>query len=132
MYGITHCCHPLTLHPHSLTSPAHTFQEAALVLKLFRLVIVGLTLPEGEPLLVAPLTRTLEKSLEGAVAAVDPTAYLSLLRILLKGCASCREPLKLLYAEVAPQLPGLLDALLDMMNGPNCGEVSQHGGPCWT
>lgn len=92
--------------------------------KLFRLVFLGLTLADGESLLVATLVKLVDKCLKSATQQRDPLAYLQLLRILFKHCTASREPLPHLYQELAPQLNGALNTLLAMLDGPNCTEVS--------
>lgn len=91
--------------------------------KLFRLVFLGLTLADGEALLVPTLGRLVSRCLAAASSEPDPLAYLQLLRILFKHCHASREPLAGLYAELAPQLGGALSTLLAMLEGPNCTEV---------
>lgn len=65
-------------------------QEAVLVQKLFRLVFLGLTLADGETLLVPTLVTLVQKCLEAATKQRDPLAYLQLLRILFKHCHASR------------------------------------------
>lgn len=103
-------------------------QEALLVQKLFRLVFLGLTLADGETLLVATLVKLVDKCLKSATQQRDPLAYLQLLRILFKHCHASREPLPHLYTELAPQLNGALNTLLAMLDGPNCTEVGSAAG----
>jgi hypothetical protein len=65
-------------------------QEALLVQKLFRLVFLGLTLADGEQLLVPTLVSLVGKCLTAAQQQRDPLAYLQLLRILFKHCHASR------------------------------------------
>lgn len=104
--------------------PFAVAQEALLVQKLFRLVFLGLTLADGESLLVPTLVKLVGKCLKLATHERDPLAYLQLLRILFKHCHASREPLPHLYQELAPQLNGALNTLLAMLEGPNCTEVT--------
>ncbi len=91
--------------------------------KLFRLVFVGLTLPEGEILLVPSLVKMLDGCLQAAVKERAPLGYLTLLRMFFKSCQGSREPLKMLYAECTSRLAPCLTTLLAMLDGPNSGEV---------
>lgn len=109
--------------PPSNTYPPTHLQEVALVQKLYRLVFLGLTMPDGEALLMPSLVSLLNKCLEAATKQRDPLAYLQLLRVLFRHCYNSREPLKHVYVEVAPHLSGALNTLLAMLDGPNCTEV---------
>jgi hypothetical protein len=60
------------------------------VQKLFRLVFLGLTLADGEQLLVPTLVSLVGKCLSAAQQQRDPLAYLQLLRILFKHCHASR------------------------------------------
>jgi hypothetical protein len=101
-----------------------------LIQKLYRLVFLGLTLPEGEALLVPTLVTLVSRCLEAATKERDPLAYLQLLRILFKHSHVARErgeQLKGLHHELAPLLSGALTQLLAMLEGPNATEVGVAG-----
>ncbi|WIA37453.1 hypothetical protein OEZ86_014371 [Tetradesmus obliquus] len=125
----------------------HASNEALLVQKLFRLVFLGLTLADGEALLLPTLVSLVGKCLTAAQQQRDPLAYLQLLRILFKHCHASRrwvrlrlqllrilfkhchasrEPLQALYHELAPQLSGALHTLLAILEGPNCTEQLKY------
>ena len=89
------------------------------MLKLYRLVFVGLTSPDGEALLVAPLAAAFDACLERASSEREPRGYLSLLRVFFKACQASREPLKALYQECVPRLAPALSSFLAMIHGPN-------------
>jgi hypothetical protein len=86
-------------------------------------VFLGLTLPEGEALLVPSLVTLLTKCLEAATKQRDPMSYLQLLRVLFRHMYNSRDQLKHVYADMAPHLSGALNTLLAMLEGPNCTEV---------
>lgn len=79
--------HPPEPTPPFLPSPPHPsppLQEVPLIQKLYRLVFLGLTLPDGEAMLVPTLVALLNKCLEAATQQRDPLAYLQLLRVLFR------------------------------------------------
>jgi hypothetical protein len=87
------------------------------------LVFLGLTLQDGEAMVVPSLVTLLNKCLEAATKQRDPLAYLQLLRVLFRHVYSAREKLQHIYPELAPHLSGALNTLLAMLEGPNCTEV---------
>jgi hypothetical protein len=83
---------PRPLLAHTLNARTHThthtraprLQDVVLIQKLYRLVFLGLTLPEGEALLVPSLVKLVRRCLDAATQEADPLAYLQLLRILFR------------------------------------------------
>lgn len=88
--ALSYTNYPARLPPCCAVACTYLPQDALLVQKLFRLVFLGLTLADGESLLVPTLVQLVGKCLTAATQQRDPLAYLQLLRILFKHCHASR------------------------------------------
>jgi transformation/transcription domain-associated protein len=122
----------LTDHKLNLLCKPET-KEAQLVLKLYRLVFIGMGQADGEMLLIGTVMKMIQSCLDALVLEEEPLGYLNLLRILSKACQGTREPLKGLFDEAykSGKLTALLTTYLAMLNGPNCTDVSVGVGRDW-
>lgn len=99
-------------------------KEAAVVLKLFKLVFTGVErLQDADTLLAPHLIAMVDKSLKMAVEATDPAGFLHLLRSFFKASQLAAPKFKTTQVDFVPLLTPTLQSLLFMLNGPNMQEL---------
>ena len=100
-------------------------RRAACLLKLFNILFASVTVfAANEPVLRLHLPTIVRSCLKHAAKAIDPQAYLQMLRALFKSASSAKtdQQHEVLYRDFMPLVDPLFAGLLALYNGP-CNSI---------